>query len=142
MKTKRQRKETILTKINFNMIEYFKKLLQPNKLQSLYTLILFILYFLFLSCFLKSISGTSLVVQWLRIRLPMQGMRVQSLVRELRSHHAAGQLSSRATTREPMCRNYRAHMLWSPCHKTREKSSRRNERSQVPQLRHDAAKNK
>ena len=29
---------------------------------------------------------TSLVVQWLRILLPMQGMWVQSLVRELRSH--------------------------------------------------------
>ena len=26
--------------------------------------------------------GTSLVVQWLRIRLPMQGTRVQALVRE------------------------------------------------------------
>ena len=26
--------------------------------------------------------GTSLVVQWLRIRLPMQGTRVRSLVRE------------------------------------------------------------
>ena len=30
--------------------------------------------------------GTSLVVQWLRICLPMQGMRVRSLVGELRSH--------------------------------------------------------
>ena len=27
-------------------------------------------------------GGTSLVVQWIRIRLPMQGTRVQSLVRE------------------------------------------------------------
>ena len=32
------------------------------------------------------ISGTSLVVQLLRIHLPMQGMWVQSLVGELRSH--------------------------------------------------------
>ena len=31
-------------------------------------------------------GGTALVVQWLRIRLPMQGMKVRSLVRELRSH--------------------------------------------------------
>ena len=31
-------------------------------------------------------GGTSLVVQRLRICLPMQGMQVQSLVRELRSH--------------------------------------------------------
>ena len=30
--------------------------------------------------------GTSLVVQWLRIRLPMQGMWVRSLVGELGSH--------------------------------------------------------
>ena len=30
--------------------------------------------------------GTSLVVQWLRIRLPMWGIRVPSLVRKLRSH--------------------------------------------------------
>ena len=29
---------------------------------------------------------TAMVVQWLRIRLPMQGTQVQSLVRELRSH--------------------------------------------------------
>ena len=28
--------------------------------------------------------------------------------------HAAGQLSQRATTIEPECRNYRAHALWSP----------------------------
>ena len=31
-------------------------------------------------------KGTTLVVQWLRICLPMQGTWVQSLVRELRSH--------------------------------------------------------
>ena len=30
--------------------------------------------------------GTSLVVQWLRLLLPMQGVRVRTLVRELRSH--------------------------------------------------------
>ena len=32
--------------------------------------------------FLKSFLGISLVVQWLRIHLPMQGTRVQSLVWE------------------------------------------------------------
>ena len=31
-------------------------------------------------------AGTSLVVQWLRIQLAMQGTWVQSLVREVRSH--------------------------------------------------------
>ena len=30
--------------------------------------------------------GTSPAVQWLRLRLPMQGVQVRSLVRELRSH--------------------------------------------------------
>ena len=30
----------------------------------------------------KKMIGTSLVAQWLRIRLPMQGTRVQALVRE------------------------------------------------------------
>ena len=35
---------------------------------------------------LKGIEGTSLVVQRLRIRLPMQGTQVRSLVGELRSH--------------------------------------------------------
>ena len=35
--------------------------------------------------------GTSLVVQLLRLRLTMQGVRVQSLVGELRSHMPHGQ---------------------------------------------------
>ena len=37
------------------------------------------------------IAGTSLVVLWLRLCLPMQGEGVQSLVRELRSHVPHGQ---------------------------------------------------
>ena len=37
---------------------------------------------------------TSLVVQWLRIHLPMQGMWVQSLVRELRSHMPRGKYAT------------------------------------------------
>ena len=32
--------------------------------------------------FLRIMLGTSLVAQWLRIRLPMQGIRVGPLVRE------------------------------------------------------------
>ena len=35
---------------------------------------------------IKRKIGASLVVQWLRIHLPMQGTWVPSLVRELRSH--------------------------------------------------------
>ena len=34
----------------------------------------------------KSLFGTSLVVQWLRIHLAIHGTWVQSLARELRSH--------------------------------------------------------
>ena len=37
----------------------------------------------------KRITGTSLVAQWLRIRLPMQGTRVQALVREDPTCHRA-----------------------------------------------------
>ena len=36
------------------------------------------------------VSGTSLVVQWLRLCLLMQGVGVQSLVEELRSHRPLG----------------------------------------------------
>ena len=37
----------------------------------------------------KRISGTSLVVQWLRIQLPMQGTRVRALVQEDLTCHVA-----------------------------------------------------
>ena len=33
-------------------------------------------------------SGTSLVVQWLRIHLAMQGIQVQPLIEEIRSHYS------------------------------------------------------
>ena len=42
-------------------------------------------------------TGTSLVAQWLRICLPMQGTRLRALVRE-------DPTSRRAT--KPMCHNY------------------------------------
>ena len=38
----------------------------------------------------KTFSGSSLVVQWLRTHLPMQGTQVLSLVGELTSPHTAG----------------------------------------------------
>ena len=50
--------------------------------------------------FKKLRPGTSLVVQWLRIRLPIQGTQVQSLVGELRCPRATGQLSLHAATTE------------------------------------------
>ena len=45
----------------------------------------------------KNNLGTSLVVQWLRIRLPMQGARVQALVQE--------DPTCRGATK-PACHNY------------------------------------
>ena len=42
-------------------------------------------------------TGVSLVVQWLRIRLPMQGTRVRALVQEDPTHHGAT---------KPVCHNY------------------------------------
>ena len=47
--------------------------------------------------FLNSYNGTSLVVQWLRIHLPVQGSRVQALVQE-------DPTCLRAT--KPMCYHY------------------------------------
>ena len=49
----------------------------------------------------KRVKGTSLVIQWLRIHLPMQGTWVQSLVGELKPPHATGQLSLHATVKSP-----------------------------------------
>ena len=56
---------------------------------------------------------TSLVVQWLRIHLPVQGTQVQSLVREDPTCHRAAKpcatitdSSPVASTAEPMCHKY------------------------------------
>ena len=69
----------------------------------------------------ETVSGTSLVVQWLRIRLPMQGTRVWALVREDPTcrratkplHH-----NYSACALEPTSHNYWAHvpeLLKPPC---------------------------
>ena len=50
----------------------------------------------------SGVLGTSLVAQWLRIRLPMQGTRVRSLVQE--------DPTCRGTTK-PVCHNYWACTL-------------------------------
>ena len=55
---------------------------------------------------LKSIWGTSLVAQWLRIRLPMQRTQVRSLVQKI--PHAMEQLSPCATTTKPALYSPRA----------------------------------
>ena len=52
--------------------------------------------------------GTSLVVQWLRIRLAVPGTRVRSLAGELRSHMLGvgrGEQSPCPTATEPLQRN-------------------------------------
>ena len=61
----------------------------------------------------SSTAQTSLVVQWLRIRLPMQGTRVQALVREDHTRRGAT---------KPVRHNYwaRVPQLLSPCATTTE----------------------
>ena len=57
-------------------------------------------------------SGTSLVAQWLRIHLPMQGTWVRSLVQEDTTCHGATKTVHHNywdCTLEPVCHNY-----WSP----------------------------
>ena len=61
---------------------------------------------------LKITFGASLVAQWLRIRLPMQGTWVRALVREDPTcHGAAGPVRHNywACTLEPVSHNYWAH---------------------------------
>ena len=58
------------------------------------------------------ISGTSLVVQWLRIRLPMQGTRVRALVRE--GPTCRGATKPRAPQLLSLCSRARRPQLLSP----------------------------
>ena len=62
---------------------------------------------------------TSLMIQWLRICLAVQGIRVQSLVRELSSHMLL-QLSPCAPTTKPTCSGAHAPQLESLCAVTNE----------------------
>ena len=62
----------------------------------------------------KRIWGTSLVAQWLRIRLPMQGTRVRALVREDPTCRGATKPMHHnywACALEPTSHNYWAHVL-------------------------------
>ena len=52
----------------------------------------------------KFVWEASLVAQWLRILLPMQGTQVRALSWTI--PHAVEQLSPCTTTTEPMCHNY------------------------------------
>ena len=99
------------------------------------------------------LPGASLVAQWLRICLPVQGTRVRALVRKI--PHAMEQLSPRATTTEPTCHNYWSPYAWSPCSKRKATAMRspcttmksspcspQLEKAHAQQRRPNAAKNK
>ena len=59
-------------------------------------------------------EGASLVAQWLRIHLPMQGTRVQALVREDPTCHGAWALEPACL--EPVLHNKRSHSNEKPAH--------------------------
>ena len=66
---------------------------------------------------------TSLVVQWLRIRLPMQGTQVPALVREDPTCHGAAKPvrhNYRACALEPVLRNKRGYDSERPPHRDEE----------------------
>ena len=89
-----------------------------------------------LSCFKNWKSGTSLVAQWIRICLPVQGTRVQSLIQEEPACHGAAKPVCHnywACTLEPASHNYWAHVpqLLKPARLEpvlRNKRSHRNEK--------------
>ena len=93
----------------------------------------------YMACRLKNGGyGTSLVVQWLRICLPMQGSRVRSLVREdptcrgatkpMRHNYRACALEPtscvpqllKPACLEPVLRNKRSHLNENPTHRNEE----------------------
>ena len=99
--------------------------------------------FYYISPHLKSKHGASLVAQWLRIRLPMQGTQVRALVREdltcrratkpVRHNYWAYVLEPvshnywahvpqllKVTHLEPMFRNKRSHCNEKPAHLNKE----------------------
>ena len=82
---------TELTSCGSQLSYFVRKTLDLDKLVSpevnMYTLE----YRIHLMLNKNDLGGTFLVVQWLRLHLPMQGVQVQSLVRELRSHMPCNQ---------------------------------------------------
>ena len=58
-------------------------------------------------------NGASLVVQWLRVCLPVQGTQVQSFLQE--DPHAAGQQRPRTTTTEPVFQSSQAAITEPTC---------------------------
>ena len=80
----------------------------------------------------KHISGASLVVQWLRIRLPMQGTRVRALVREDPTCCGAARpvrhnyWACAPQLLKPARHNYWSLRAWSPCSTAREATAVRS----------------
>ena len=60
----------------------------------------------------KCILGTSLVAQWLRVHLPMQGTRIRALVRE--DPTCRGATKPRASQLLSLCSRAREPQLLSP----------------------------
>ena len=56
----------------------------------------------------RRVVRVSLMVQWLRIRLPVQGTRVRALIREDPTCHRA----TKPARLEPMLRNKKSHRQW------------------------------
>ena len=80
----------------------------------------------------KYTFGTSLVVQWLRIHLPLQGTRVRALVREDPTCRGATKPMRHnywAYALEPVSHNYWSPCAYSPCSTTREASAMRSPRT-------------
>ena len=105
----------------------------------------------FLMPFKNKVCGTSLVAQWLRIRLPMQGTRVRALVREDPTCCGATKPMSHnywACALEPASHNYWAHVpqllkpmhLEPTLHNKRSPCSPQLEKARAQQRRPNAAK--
>ena len=107
----------------------------------------------------KGAERASLVAQWLRIRLPMQGTRVRALVREDPTCCGATKPAHHnywACALEPTSHNYWSPCPWSLCSATREATAMRSphtttkssphspplEKARSQQWRPNAAKNK
>ena len=96
-----------------------------------FTLLYFSFFFMTLTVFNKKQNGTSLVAQWLRTHLPMQGTQVRSLVWEDPTCRGATKPEShnywarvlqllKAAHLEPMLHNKRSHCNEKPVHRNNE----------------------
>ena len=148
-----QKHELILQYLKYHLLPWFTQ--GEGNLSLLLTLIVYELYFSFDRYLIQyCIMGTSLVAQWLRVRLPMRGTQVQALVQEDPAccgatkpvHHNywahAPQLLEPVCL-EPVLRNRRGHRMRSP--HTAAKSSPRSlqlEKTRAQQQSTNAAKNK